>query len=98
MKKEDIKILNDAGFFEIDYDLPLTAQVKIGDVLISTTMYLFDRSNHEIILNKGQFEIMKEEDFTICDLDEEEDMILLQIDAKTRDWFYPEGITFIKHK
>ena len=97
MNEKSMKLLRDMEFYEIDYKKSFKKQVSRGDILISTTMYLFDGYDRDIELNTKKFtkEIKNGfKKFIVTVVDGQ--FIKLNFEEDDEDSFVPEGQIFIR--
>lgn len=89
--------LSELGWIEIDYSKPLNKILSIGDLLITTEMYLFDGYGDDVILNDERLKNIEEAKFTVLNMAED---MYVQMESDPSDgddgWFAPEGRIFIK--
>ena len=96
MNEKSMKLLLDMGFYEIDYKKSFKKQVSIGDILITTTMYLFDGYDRDIELTKKFNKEIKNgfKKFIVTGIDGQ--FVQLNFEEDDEDFFVPEGQIFIK--
>jgi len=94
-----IEELTKRGWIELDYNKSFKKQIKKGDVLISSSMYMFDGYGDSDSINIRTLDSIKEEDFTILNVNG------FCVQTKVVDdyddnngWFEPEGRIFVKKK
>ena len=96
---KNISELTDRGWIEIDYNKSWKNQIKKGDFVISTQMYMFDGYNETSKINIKKLEELDETKFQIINTDG----YCLQVipdedDLDDTGWFEPEGRIFVKKK
>lgn len=94
--------LSDRDWYEMDYLTPLEDQVKCGDLLISTEMFMFNTlhsGQKDINVSVDKLDSLDEKDFTI--IKAHDNMVKMKDDFDANEdnwWFEPEGRIFIKRK
>ena len=99
MKDKITNYLKEHNFYEIDYTQPFYTQYKVGDILITTNMYIFKGFGDDTEIYQEYFNEEIEKDFrsfVIADVDED-GFIILAMDEE-EEWFEPEGRIFIKRQ
>lgn len=93
------------GFLEIDYNKPWTEQIEVGDLLVTTEMFVVKGYGNKVEVSH---DIMKSFDlyidkFTVLDVEKVEGLsntyyvqFTLDNDPENDGWFSPQGRIFIK--
>jgi len=91
--------LTNRGWIEIDYNKSWKNQIKKGDLVISTQMYMFDGYDDTCRVNITNLESIDETKFQVIATDgycihcmPDED------DKEDEGWFEPEGRIFVKKR
>ena len=90
------KELSELGWIEIDYNKPLNESVSVGDLLITTEMYIFEGYGDSVVVHRPQFDNMNNDKFTVLNTDDRLVQMEFDVDDPDEGWFEPEGRIFIK--
>jgi hypothetical protein len=93
-----INELTKRGYIEIDYNKPLSHSISIGDIVITTDMYVFDGFRDKVEINIKKLDSLDILDFIIIAIDDEFDLIQTpyDMDDPEKGWFNPNGRIFVK--
>ena len=94
---KNIEELIKRGWIEIDYNKSWKNQIKKGDLVIATDMYMFDGWERTAKVNVNKLESIDEDKFKIINTNG----CCLQVmpdesDPDDEGWFEPQGRIFVK--
>lgn len=92
------KQMADLGWLEIDYSQEFYKhnQIGIGDLLISSDMYMFDGYDDNVTINIEKLKNIDESKFTVLKTDGYAVQMSIEDDDPEDGWFEPTGRIFIK--
>lgn len=104
MRSKTFQFLKEKGYIELDPSKSIDKQAEVGDVLISSSMYIFkgfnyDRTEENLEIDEVAFNDLNENEFTILNISCGSVIQFASTDGDPDDgWFEPEGFIFIKKK